>query len=140
MYAELLDEGSGKEQMLGSRSYHRLRVHYAVAMTFWFAKLRTSDSASRSQVALSGRRRMMRGGSSARHRRGWPGRQRRRSGRWLGAQNAWRGAEAGLWEPSSRMVKMQSWRTTYTSPSGKATFHCGVAEEEFDAGRTTRPA
>jgi hypothetical protein len=66
------------------------------------------------RLLKSGRRGKVKGGSGARRCRGEPGRQRQRTetGDGSGAQNAWRGAEAGLWEPSSRTAKRRSWRTT----------------------------
>ena len=134
-----------RELMPGSRGIPQVVSHRSdstLGSDGWFAKLRTSASASRSQAAKvraegngEGRERR-----EARSRGARPTATKERDGRWLGTQNAWRGAEAGLWEPSSRTAKRRSWRTTYTSPSGKDTSHCGVAEEEVDAGRTTRPA
>ena len=115
--------------MPGSRSIPRVVSHRSdstLGSDGWFEKLRTSASANRSQAATvraegNGERRERR---EERSRGARPIATRERDGRWLGAQNAWRGAEAGLWEPSSRMAKRRSWRTTYTSPSGKGASFC----------------
>ena len=137
--------GNARELVPGDRSTSRAVSHRGdstLGSGVWFAKLHTSDSASRSQAAKVRAEGSGDGAGAARARpRGArPTATKERDGTWLGAQNAWRGAEAGLWEPSSRTAKRRSWRTTYTSPSGMDTSHCGVAEEELDAGRTTRPA
>ena len=109
--------GNSRELVPGDRSTSRAVSHRGdstLGSDVWFAKLRTSDSASRSQAAkvrakgnCEGRERR-----EARSRGARPTATKVRDGRWLGAQNAWRGAEAGLWEPSSRTAKRRSWRTT----------------------------
>ena len=108
---------NARELTLGSRSIPRVGSQQSdptLGSDGVFAKLRTSASASRSQVAKvraegkgEGRERR-----EARSRGARPTATKERDGRWLGAQNAWRGAEAGLWEPSSRTAKRRSWRTT----------------------------
>ena len=110
-------ERNARELMPGSRSIPRVGSQQSdptLGSGGEFAKLRTSASASRSQVAKVRAGGKVKGGSGARRGRGEPGRQRQRSetGDGSSAQNAWRGAEAGLWEPSSRTAKRRSWRTT----------------------------
>ena len=106
-----------RELTLGSRSIPRVgsqQSDLALGSDGVVANCVRRPPPVEARLLKSGRRGKVKGGSGARRCRGEPGRQRQRTetGDGSGAQNAWRGAEAGLWEPSSRTAKRRSWRTT----------------------------